>query len=95
MSTSNTDSSEPEKKTELKDFEQALTRLEGIVRKLEAGDLPLEEAIALFEEGMHISTFCGRTLSEAERKVEILIRNAKGELVEQPFQPGPEDNEAK
>ncbi|RPI28471.1 MAG: exodeoxyribonuclease VII small subunit [Acidobacteria bacterium] len=70
---------------EYKDFENALSRLEAIVGQLEKGELPLEQALQLFEEGMNISRFCNDKLSEAERKVEILIKNKEGKLVEQPF----------
>ncbi len=72
---------------EYKDFENALSRLEAIVGQLEKGELPLEQALQLFEEGMNISRFCNDKLSEAERKVEILMKNKEGKLVEQPFQP--------
>lgn len=72
---------------EYKDFEDALSRLETIVGQLEKGELPLEQALQLFEEGMNISRFCNDKLSEAERKVEILMKNKDGQLVEQPFQP--------
>ncbi|RPJ62260.1 MAG: exodeoxyribonuclease VII small subunit [Acidobacteria bacterium] len=72
---------------EYKDFENALSRLEAIVGQLEKGELPLEQALQLFEEGMNISRFCNDKLSEAERKVEILMKNKEGRLVEQPFQP--------
>jgi len=71
---------------EYKDFENALSRLEAIVGQLEKGELPLEQALQLFEEGMNISRFCNDKLSEAERKVEILMKNKEGRLVEQPFQ---------
>lgn len=73
---------------EFKDFEKALARLEEIVASLEKGDLPLEDALKLFEEGMSISRFCSRKLEEAERRVEILLKNEGGELVEQPFEGG-------
>lgn len=76
---------------EYKDFENALSRLEAIVGQLEKGELPLEQALQLFEEGMNISRFCNDKLSEAERKVEILMKNKEGRLVEQPFQ-APEGN---
>lgn len=72
---------------EYKDFENALSRLEAIVGQLEKGELPLEQALQLFEEGMEISRFCNDKLSEAERKVELLLKNKEGKLVEQPFQP--------
>ncbi len=85
MSESKAGSSEPEKKVEPTDFETALRRLEEIVQMLEAGNLSLEEGMKLFEEGMKLSRFCTEKLEEAERKVEILVKNAKGEMVEQPF----------
>ncbi len=67
------------------DFEKALASLETIVAKLEKGDLALEEALRLFEEGIKISRFCSDKLNEAERKVEILLGNKKGQLEEQPY----------
>lgn len=71
-----------------KDFEAALKRLEEIVSRLEEGDLPLEEGIELFEEGVKLSRFCGERLKEAERRVDLLTRNARGELSEEPFEAG-------
>ncbi len=72
---------------EYKDFENALARLESIVRELEQGELALEKALKLFEEGIKISRFCSTKLDEAERKVEILLKDKKGELTEKTFQP--------
>lgn len=69
-----------------KDFEKALGRLEAIVGELEKGELALEGAIDLFEEGMKISRFCSDKLDEAERKVEILLRDERGQLVERPYE---------
>ncbi len=71
---------------EYRNFEKALERLENIVSELEKGELELEEALQLFEEGMKISRFCTAKLEEAERKVEILLRDNQGNLVDQPFQ---------
>jgi len=68
-------------------FEEALARLEGIVTRLEGGDLPLEEALGIFEEGVRLTRHCSRRLSEAERKVSILMKNAQGQLEERPFEP--------
>jgi len=68
-------------------FEDALARLEDIVARLEGGDLPLEEALAVFEEGVRLTRHCSRRLTEAERKVTILLKNAQGDLEEQPFAP--------
>jgi exodeoxyribonuclease VII small subunit len=76
----------------LKDFETALKSLEDIVSQLEAGDLTLDKALELFEEGVKISRFCNSKLEEAERKVETLTKNADGELVEAPFDT-PDDND--
>lgn len=70
---------------EYKDFEKALARLEGIVEELEKGELALEKALELFEEGMKISKFCNSRLDEAERKVEVLLKDNVGKLVEKPF----------
>ena len=69
----------------LKDFETALKSLEEIVSQLEAGDLTLDRALELFEQGVKISRYCNSKLEEAERKVETLIRNADGSLAEVPF----------
>jgi len=71
---------------EFKDFEEALRALEEIVAGLEKGDLPLEKALELFEQGVEISKFCNSKLSEAERKVEILMRGNKGEMQAEAFQ---------
>jgi len=70
---------------EIKDFEKSLDRLEEIVAKLEKGELGLEEAMKLFEEGMKISRYCGSQLEEAERKVNLLVKKSSGEYEEQPF----------
>ena len=71
---------------EHKNFEKALAHLESIVTELEKGELALEEALKLFEEGIKISRFCNAKLDEAERKVEILVKSEQGQLVEEPFQ---------
>lgn len=67
------------------DFESAMKTLEDIVAKLEAGDLPLEQALSLFEQGVQVSRFCNSKLDAAERKVQILLRNDKGELAASEF----------
>ena len=54
-------------------FEAALERLEGIVRKLEAGEMPLDESLAAFEEGVRLSAFCHKRLDEVEKKVQVLL----------------------
>ena len=69
-----------------KRFEEALERLEKIVRDLEKGDLPLEEALKAFEEGMTWVTFCSRKLEEAEKKVTMLVSGMEGSPVQVPFE---------
>lgn len=71
---------------EFKDFEQALKRLEEIVAELEKGELALERALELFEEGIGISRLCGEKLEEAERKVEMLVKDSRGILKEEPIE---------
>jgi exodeoxyribonuclease VII small subunit len=68
-------------------FEEALSRLERIVSKLEGGDLDLEESLRLFEEGIRLSHFCGQKLDEAEKRIEILLRDREGILRPHPFEP--------
>jgi exodeoxyribonuclease VII small subunit len=68
-------------------FEDALNKLEKIVSKLEEGDIPLEESLKLFEEGIRLSRFCNQKLDEAEKKVEILLKGKNGMLNPQPFDP--------
>jgi exodeoxyribonuclease VII small subunit len=66
-------------------FEEALQKLEAIVSKMEEGDLPLEEALKAFEEGVKLAKFCTGKLDEAERKVEKLIRDQGGRIKTTPF----------
>ena len=69
----------------IRDFESALKSLEDIVQQLEKGDLSLDRALELFEEGVKVSRYCHGKLEEAERKVETLIKAADGSLAEVPF----------
>ncbi len=62
----------------IKDFESALAELDGIVRKMEEGDLSLEKSMELYERGLQLSRFCHSTLEAAERRIELL--NERGEL---------------
>jgi exodeoxyribonuclease VII small subunit len=71
-------------------FEESLARLESIVRELEEEDLPLERSLAVFEEGVRLSRLLHERLNEAERKVEVLMKNADGEKVAAPFAAGGE-----
>jgi exodeoxyribonuclease VII small subunit len=61
-------------------FEEALQKLEAIVAQMEEGDLPLEETLKAFEEGVRLARFCASKLDEAERKVEKLMRDQAGKL---------------
>jgi exodeoxyribonuclease VII small subunit len=68
-------------------FETNLARLDTIVRQLEQPDLPLEQALKLYEEGTQLSEVCQRQLDEAEGRVEILRRKSGGQMVPAPFEP--------
>lgn len=69
-----------------KSFEASLDELEQIVRQLEAGDLPLDRSLELFEQGVRLSRECQKRLDDAERKVEILLRGNDGAYKATPFQ---------
>lgn len=69
-----------------KKFESALGRLEKIVQDLERGDLPLEQSMKLFEEGVKLARICTKRLDDAERKVEVLLKDRAGDLRPQPFE---------
>ena len=73
-------------------FEEALQKLEAIVSKMEEGDLPLEEALKAFEEGVRLAQFCTGKLDEAERKVEKLIRDQAGKIQTTPFSEEEDDS---
>jgi len=62
-------------------FEAALKQLEEIVQRLERGELPLEESLKLYEDGIRLSRLCHAKLEEAEGKIELLMKDAKGDLV--------------
>ena len=62
-------------------FEAALVKLEQIVQRLEKGELPLEESLVLYEEGVRLSRLCHAKLEEAEGKIELLLKDARGDLV--------------
>ena len=70
--------------TDLK-FEDCLTRLEQIVSALEAGNLPLEESLKVFEEGISLARHCARYLDDAERRIEMLTKDEGGAPRTQPF----------
>jgi exodeoxyribonuclease VII small subunit len=72
-----------EKENELK-FEDAMIQLEDIVGELEHGDVPLEKAIELFQQGMKLSQLCSQKLEQVERKIEMIVEE-NGELRKKPF----------
>jgi exodeoxyribonuclease VII small subunit len=69
-----------------KTFEEALQELEEIVNRLEQGDLPLEEALTLFEEGVRLSRSCHTKLDEAQKRVEIVLKDEMGKMTPRPFE---------
>ena len=64
--------------TSIKDFEAAIGELDAVVKKLEEGELSLEQSLALYERGIQLSRFCHSRLEEAERRIELLTD--RGEL---------------
>lgn len=72
-------------------FETSLEALEQIVRQLESGDLPLERSLELFEQGIRLSRECQDRLSQAERRIEVLMRDNQGRTVANAFEPAEGD----
>lgn len=70
-----------------KSFEQSLIELEEIVTKLEEGDLPLEASLELFEKGITLSRSCRERLTNAERRIEILMKDPNGGFVADEIDP--------
>lgn len=66
-------------------FEESLKKLDEIVGQLENGNLPLEDSIKLFEEGVRLSTACKQELETAEGKVQMLIKQRDGSMKTEPF----------
>jgi len=64
-------------------YEKALKNLEDIVKEIESGDLPLEQAIRKFEEGIRLSKFCSQILDETEQKITILLKDSDGNISEE------------
>ena len=73
----------------IKDFEGAIAELEGIVKKLEDGDLPLDTSLMLYERGVQLSRFCHAQLEQAEKRIEVL--NDRGDLRPAPGDLGDDD----
>ena len=80
---------EKDSRKEMK-FEAALGKLEQIVKKLEDGEIPLDDSLTLFEEGVKLARFCGEKLDAAERRIEILVKTEK-EIRAEPFEPEDEN----
>lgn len=74
-------------------FEKALAELEDIVEKLEKGGLALDESLGLFEKGVKLARFLREELGKAEKKIDILLKNDKGEIKEVPFELSEEEGE--
>ena len=67
------------------DFEKAFKDLETIVQRLESEELPLDESLRLFEQGINLSRFCHQRLEEVEKKIELILADAKGQPRTEPF----------
>jgi exodeoxyribonuclease VII small subunit len=74
------------KEQQTRTFEASLEALEQIVRELEQGDLALEKSLELFEQGIRLSRECQERLSQAERRIEVLLRDNQGRPVVAPFE---------
>lgn len=72
------------------DFEQSLTQLEAVVERMEQGDLPIEEALKAFEEGVKLTRECQEILDQTEQKVQVLVEQ-QGEMKARPFQEEQDD----
>lgn len=69
-----------------KTFEASLNELEEIVKQLEEGDLPLEDSLRLFESGVKLSRECRERLVNAERRIEVLLKDSDGNLSLEPVE---------
>ncbi len=76
-------------------FEKAMENLENIVEKLEKGGLSLNESLALFEKGVKMAKYLREELTKAEKRVEILLEDEKGEKTKQPFELSEEESKSK
>tara|TARA_B110000503_G_scaffold28345_1_gene45455 strand:- start:8402 stop:8647 length:246 start_codon:yes stop_codon:yes gene_type:complete len=66
-------------------FEDSLAELETLVQQMEQGDLTLEDSLAAFERGISLTRGCQAALAQAEQKVNVLMQDAQGRVIEQPF----------
>ena len=78
------------KEDEPKSFEDAMTRLDAIVAKLEEDKLPLDEMLSRYEEGIALARYCGEKLEAAEQKVRLIARKADGSVTLEDFDNGEE-----
>ena len=85
--------SETKTEEQSRTFEASLEALERIVKQLEGGDLPLEKSLELFEQGIRLSRECQERLSQAERKIEVLLRDNQGRPVTAPFDKAASEND--
>ena len=67
-------------------FEEALAELEGLVQRLEKGELPLEESLAAFERGVNLVRHLTQRLAEVEQRVEVLLKTEAGRLIRRPLE---------
>ena len=74
-----------EKKEKTQSFEKALARLEELAVAMESGDLGLEKMVVAFEEGQKLVKLCSSKLNEVEKKIEILVKQADGTVIAEPF----------
>jgi len=75
------------------DFEKKFQELERIVKRLESEELPLDESLQLFEEGIRLSRFCHQQLEEVEKKIELILADAKGQPRVEPFEAEADDGD--
>ena len=74
-------------------FEEALSELEAVIKKMESGELSLDDSLQAFERGVELARQCRKKLEEAERKVEILLRDESGKLTTEPLESTPPESE--
>ncbi|ADG82551.1 exodeoxyribonuclease VII small subunit [Thermincola ferriacetica] len=86
-------SGEQEFNLDIENFEEAINRLEEIVKTLEEGNIGLDEALQKFETGVRLSRYCNNKLTEAERKINMLIRENDGTFSVKPVNPTEDFNE--
>ena len=87
------DTTRPMPRPRPNEFEKAFQELEQIVRRLEGEELPLDESLRLFEEGIRLSRFCHQRLEEVEKKIELILADAKGQPRTEPFDLEEEEEE--